>query len=116
MLRASGALDWFTALLSPAMETIGIPSEVISLMLIRPLSGSGGLAIGAELMAEHGADSTIGRIAAVMLGSSETTFYTVAVYYGAAGIIRTRYTIPAAIIADIAGFFCSALAVYLFFG
>ena len=116
MLRASGALDWFTALLSPAMETIGIPSEVISLMLIRPLSGSGGMAIGAELMAEHGADSTIGRIAAVMLGSSETTFYTVAVYYGAAGIIRTRYTIPAAIIADIAGFFCSALAVYLFFG
>lgn len=115
MLRASGALDAITALLAPAMDLLGIPPEVTPLMFIRPLSGSGGLAVGAELMAEYGADSTIGRMAAVMLGCSETTFYTIAVYYGAAGITKTRYTIPAAITADIAAFFGSALAVNLFF-
>lgn len=115
MLRASGALDAITALLAPAMDLLGIPPEITPLMFIRPLSGSGGLAVGAELMAEYGADSTIGRMAAVMLGCSETTFYTIAVYYGAAGITKTRYTIPAAITADIAAFFGSALAVNLFF-
>ena len=77
--------------------------------------GSGGLAMGTELMAQHGADSTVGRIASVVLGSSETTFYTVAVYYGAAGINRSRYTIPAALTADVAAFFASVLAVHLFF-
>ena len=116
MLRASGALDCLTALLSPLMNAAGIPPEITPLMILRPLSGSGGLAVGAELMAEHGADSTVGRIAAVMLGSSETTFYTVAVYYGAAGITKTRYTIPAAVIADLAAFLASVLAVHLFFG
>ena len=115
MLRASGALDALTALLGPTMAALGIPPEVTPLMFIRPLSGSGGLAVGAELMAEYGADSTIGRMAAVMLGCSETTFYTVAVYYGAAGIVKTRYTLPAAITADIAAFFAAALAVHLFF-
>mgnify|MGYP004665622883 CR=1 FL=1 len=115
MLRASGALDALTGFLAPFMDLLGIPPEVTPLMFIRPLSGSGGLAVGAELMAEYGADSTIGRMAAVMLGCSETTFYTVAVYYGAAGITKTRYTIPAAITADIAAFFGSAFAVKLFF-
>lgn len=115
MLRASGALDCLTALLSPLMSALGIPPEVTPLMFIRPLSGSGGLAVGAELMAEYGPDSAIGRMAAVMLGCSETTFYTVAVYYGAAGITKTRYTLPAAITADLAAFFGSALAVALFF-
>ena len=115
MLRASGALDALTGLLAPVMDLFGIPPEVTPLMFIRPLSGSGGLAVGAELMAEYGADSTIGRMAAVMLGCSETTFYTIAVYYGAAGIMKTRYTFPAAITADFAAFFGSALAVNLFF-
>lgn len=115
MLRASGALDAFTAFVAPAMNLLGVPPEVTPLMLIRPLSGSGGLAVGAELMAEHGADSAIGRMAAVMLGCSETTFYTIAVYYGAAGITKTRYTLPAAIIADLAAFFGAVLAVRLFF-
>lgn len=115
MLRASGALDCLSALLRPAADALGIPSEVIPLLFIRPLSGSGGLAIGTELMSQHGADSTIGRIAAVMLGSSETTFYTIAVYYGAAGITRSRYTLPAALTADAAAFLASILAVQLFF-
>ena len=84
-------------------------------MLIRPFSGSAALAVGAELIAAHGADSLVGRVAAVMLGSTETTFYAVSVYFGAAGIRDTRHTIPAALLADFAGFFLSALSVRLFF-
>ena len=76
---------------------------------------AGALAVGAELMAAHGVDSLIGRTAAVMLGSTETTFYTISVYFGAAGIKKTRYTLPAALIADFTGFFMAALTVRLFF-
>jgi len=92
----------------------GIPPETALLVLIRPLSGSAALAVGAELMAEYGPDSLIGRTAAVMLGSTETTFYTISVYFGAAGIKKTRYTIPAALIADFVGFFVASLTVRLF--
>lgn len=116
MLRASGALEALTALLSPVMEALGIPPEVTALLLIRPVSGSGALAAGSDIMAQYGPDSYIGRVAAVMLGSTETTFYTIAVYFGAAGIRRTRYTIPAALTADLAGFVFSALAVRLLMG
>ena len=115
MLRASGALDAFSNLLSPVAHRLGIPTEVLPLLFIRPLSGSGGLAVGADLMAQYGADSTVGRIASIILGSSETTFYTIAVYYGAAGITKTRYTVPAAIAADLAAFLASIIAVRLFF-
>jgi spore maturation protein B len=115
MLRASGALDCLAALLGPLCGLFGIPSEVVPLLFLRPFSGSGGLAIGAELMEEYGPDSTIGRMASIVLGSTETTFYTVAVYFGAAGIRRTRYTIPAAVTADLASFLAAALAVRLFF-
>ena len=83
---------------------------------VRPVSGSGALAVGSELMEAYGADSYIGRVAAVMLGCTETTFYTIAVYFGAAGIRRTRYTVPAALTADITGFIAAALSVRLFFG
>ena len=104
MLRASGALELLTELLTPVLTFLGIPPETVGLLLIRPVSGSGALAVGSDIMQTYGPDSTIGRTAAVMLGSTETTFYTVAVYYGAAGIRRTRHTIPAALAADIAGF------------
>ena len=93
-----------------------ITAETAPLLFIRPISGSGALAVGSEIMRTHGVDSYIGRVAAVMLGSSETTFYTVAVYYGAAGITKTRYTIPAALCADAAMFLSSAFFVRLFFG
>ncbi len=116
MLRASGAMDLLTQWLSPLMELLGIPPETTALLLIRPVSGSGALAVGSELMSQYGPDSYIGRVAAVMLGSTETTFYTVAVYFGAAGIRRTRHTIPAALAADLAGFIFAALSVRLFFG
>ena len=109
MLRASGATEALGAFLA-------IPAETAPLLFIRPISGSGALAVGSEIMRTHGVDSYIGRVAAVMLGSSETTFYTVAVYYGAAGITKTRYTIPAALCADAAMFLSSAFFVRLFFG
>lgn len=116
MLRASGALDLIGEILAPFLEQIGIPQEIAPLLFIRPVSGSAALAIGSELMAEHGPDSYIGRAAAVLLGSSETTFYTVAVYFGSANIHRTRYAIPAALIADLTCFIAAAFAVRLFFG
>lgn len=116
MFRASGAMDFLTRLLTPLLAKLGVPPETAAILLIRPISGSGALAVGSELMAQYGADSYIGRTAAVMLGCTETTFYTIAVYFGAAGIHRTRYTIPAALTADITGFIAAAFAVRLFFG
>jgi spore maturation protein B len=116
MFRASGAMDWLTNLFAPLLELVGVPPETTPLMLIRPVSGSGALAVASDLMTAYGPDSYIGRVAAVMLGSTETTFYTIAVYYGSAGIHKTRHTVPAALAADLTGFFASALAVRLFFG
>lgn len=109
MLRASGALDAITAFAKPLFSFFGIPVETAPLVLIRPFSGSAALAIASDLMITYGPDSTIGRTAAVMLGSTETTFYTIAVYFGSAGIKKTRYTIPAALIADLTGFVMAAL-------
>ncbi len=115
MFRASGALDSLTAWCSPALGWLGVPPETAGIMLVRPISGSAALAVAGEVMAAHGPDSTVGRTAAVMLGCSETTFYTVAVYFGAARIRRTRHTIPAALIADLTGFLAAAWTVRLFF-
>jgi len=109
MLRVSGATDHLTALFAPLCQRIGIPPETVPLVLIRPISGSAALAIGSDLIAAYGADSLIGRTAAVMLGSTETTFYTISVYFGASGIKRTRYAIPAALAADLTGFVAASL-------
>ena len=114
MLRASGAIEMITRFCSPAFQFLGIPPETAMLVLVRPISGSAALAVGADLMAAYGVDSLIGRTAAVMLGSTETTFYTVSVYFGAAGIHKTRYTIIAALIADLTGFIMASLCVRLF--
>lgn len=113
MLRASGAIGLLTELLRPAARWAGIPPETLPLVLLRPFSGSAALAVGADLMAVYGPDSLIGRTAAVMLGSTETTFYTISVYFGAAGIKRTRYAIPAALIADLTGFLMASLTARL---
>ncbi|MCD8383871.1 MAG: spore maturation protein [Clostridiales bacterium] len=115
MLRASGFLDWAAEALGPLLSRVGIPPETVGLLLVRPMSGSGALGLGAELMETYGPDSLVGRTAAVMLGSTETTFYTVSVYFGAVGIRRTRYALPAALCADLAGFLAAAWAVRLFF-
>ena len=111
MLRASGAMEIFSRWAAPMFSLFGIPPETAMLVLVRPLSGSAALAVGAELMAEYGVDSLVGRTAAVMLGSTETTFYTISVYFGAAGISKTRYTLPAALFADFVGFFMAAMTV-----
>ncbi len=116
MLRASGALEAVGGLLAPWLLRLGVPPETVGLLLVRPVSGNAALGVGAELIATYGPDSTIGRTAAVMLGSTETTFYTVAVYFGAAGVHRTRYAVPAALCADVAAFLASAWAVRAFFG
>jgi spore maturation protein B len=111
MLRASGAVEIISGFLSPVFKLFGIPPETAMLVFIRPISGSAALAVGAELMAQYGVDSEIGRTVAVMLGSTETTFYTISVYFGAAGIQKTRYTVPAALFADFVGFFMASFTV-----
>lgn len=116
MLRASSVLELLGTALEPVLVRVGIPVEVIALLLVRPVSGSAALGVGAELIAAYGADSLVGRTAAVMLGATDTTFYTVAVYFSAAGVSRTRYAIPAALCADVVGFLAAAWAVKLVFG
>ena len=115
MLRASGALELAEQVLAPLLMRLGLPAELLPLMLVRPVSGSAALGVGAELIRTYGPDSELGRTAAVMLGSTETTFYTVAVYFGAAGIARTRYAVPAALCADLVGFLAAVWSVRLLF-
>lgn len=115
MLRASGAVEILSTFLAPLFHLVGIPPETAMLVLIRPISGSAALAVGAELMAQYGPDSPVGRTVAVMLGSTETTFYTISVYFGAAGIQKTRYAVPAALFADFVGFFMASMTVRWFY-
>ena len=115
MFRASGGAELLSRVLGPLFSRFGIPPECAMLVLVRPISGSAALAVGSELMASFGVDSQIGRTAAVMLGSTETTFYTLSVYFGAAGIQKTRYTLPAALFADFVGFLTASWAVRLFY-
>jgi spore maturation protein B len=103
MFRASGAMDVFVTLLSPLTNLIGMPAETLPVALMRPLSGSGALGIVTELMKSHGPDSFIGRLASTMWGSSETTFYVVAVYFGSVGVRRVRHSIAAGLIGDAVG-------------
>jgi len=114
-LRQSGALELLGRILSPLLSFLGIPPETALLVMIRPISGSAALAVGSQLMAQHGVDSRVGLTAAVMLGATETTFYTISVYFGAAGIKKTRYTIPAALCADLIGFLSASWSVKYFF-
>ena len=101
MFRGSGAMDMLTNALRPAMNAIGFPPEVFPLAVLRPLSGSGSLALTTDIIKRYGADSMFARIAATMYGSSETLFYVLAVYFGAIGVKRTRHAIPSAIVGDI---------------
>ena len=116
MLQASGLIDAFTSFLSPVLSLLGIPSQIAPLVLIRPLSGSGALAMVSQLIGTYGPDSLIGRTASVTMGSTETTFYTASVYFGSLGIKRTRWAIPAALCADFAGFVGAALFTRLTMG
>lgn len=115
MLRASGALDLITSLTAPIADFLGIPREVMPLTILSPISGSGSLTMFESILSDCGPDSAAGRVASVIMGSTETTFYAVTVYYGSVGIRKTRGTVPAAMLADFAGYFSSAMAVRLLF-
>jgi len=115
MLRASGFFGLMDQLLAPIMTAIGMPPEVLPLALIRPFSGSASTGVMAELIHQYGGDSLIAKTAATMMGSTETTFYVIAVYFGSVGIRRTRHAIPAGLLADLAGVLASVfICRYLF--
>ncbi len=103
MFRASGALDWVAGAIRPLTEAIGMPAEILPVALMRPLSGSGSLGLVTELINTHGADSFIGRLASTLYGSTETTFYVLAVYFGSVGITRSRHAVLAGLLADATG-------------
>ncbi len=109
MFRASGALDIIAGAAAPLLSAMGMPAEVLPLAMLRPISGSASLAVVTDIFRICGPDSAAGKIASVMMGSTETTFYTVAVYFGAAGIKNTRHTLAAALSADITGIVLSAV-------
>jgi spore maturation protein B len=113
MFRASGALDILTELISPLLSLIRFPKELAPLALMRPISGSGALAIVKGMLEQFGPDSFLGRSASVMMGSTETTFYTLAVYFGSINIKDTRYTVKAALLADLTGMVASVYVVRL---
>lgn len=115
MFRASGALELLVTLLTPIADFFGFPAEVIPMGIIRPLTGSGSVGVLAELISVHGEDSMIVRIAAVMFGSTETTLYVLAVYFGAVKITRTRYAVQAGLLADLAGFIAAVSITYWYF-
>lgn len=115
MLSASGALDLLSSLLASAAGALGLPPQVMPLALIKPVSGSGSTAVLTQLFRECGPDSFAGRVASVLAGSTETTFYAIAVYFGSVGVKKTRHTIPAALAADAAALIFSPLTVRLLF-
>lgn len=116
VFRASGAMDILTWIISPITSKIGMPGEVVPMALMRPLSGSGALGIMSELIKTHGADSFIGRLASTMMGSTETTFYILAVYFGSINVKQTRHALPAALTADLAGMIAAVIVCHAVFG
>ncbi len=116
MLRASGFFELLSSLLAPVLSTLGMSTELVPLALVRPFSGSASTGIMAELIHQHGGNSLIAQTAATMMGSTETTFYVVAVYFGAVGIKRTRHAIPAGLLADLAGVIASVVICRYLFG
>jgi spore maturation protein B len=109
MFRASGAMDLAVAALAPVTSALGIPPEILPVAALRPLSGSGTLGLATELMKTHGPDSFLGRLAGTVYGSTETTFYVLAVYFGSVGVTRTRHAVAAGLAGDLAGFVAALL-------
>ena len=116
MFRASGAMDFLTAALRPVLALVGFPAEVLPMAIIRPLTGSGSAGLVAEMIEVYGEDSLFVKMAAVMFGSTETTFYVVAVYFGAVNVKKTRHAVPAGLTADIAAMLFAVWTVRLLFG
>ncbi|MBI4547334.1 MAG: spore maturation protein [Ignavibacteriae bacterium] len=116
IFRAGGAMKILSLILSPITNLIGMSAEALPMALMRPLSGSGALGVMSEIIKTHGPDSLIGRMVAVMMGSGETTFYVLAIYFGSVSISKTRQAVPAGIVADIVGILMSVWIVNLIFG
>jgi spore maturation protein SpmA len=115
MFRAAGGIDMLSRTLDPFLQAVGFPAELLPLALMRPLSGSGTMGIFSELVATHGPDSLIARMAGTIMGSTETTFYVIAVYFGSVAVRRTRHAVPAGLVADVAGMAASVAICRLVF-
>lgn len=116
VFRASGALQFFVGLMRPVLEWIGVPPEIIPLAILRPISGNAALGVTSDLIATYGPDSFIGRLASVMQGSTDTTFYILTVYFGAVGIKKMGDALKIGLVADLIGYIASFIVVTLFFG
>ena len=116
VFRASGAMDYLVKAVSPVTNLIGMPGETLPMALMRPLSGGGATGIMSDLITTHGPDSLIGRISSIMMGSTETTFYVLAVYFGSVAIKKTRHALPAGLIADAVGIITAVIVARLMFG
>ncbi|MBM7616435.1 spore maturation protein [Alkaliphilus hydrothermalis] len=116
VFRASGAMDYLVKAVSPVTNLIGMPGETLPMALMRPLSGGGATGIMSDLITTHGPDSLIGRISSIMMGSTETTFYVLAVYFGSVAIKKTRHALPAGLIADAVGLVTAVIVARLMFG
>ena len=108
-LRSSGILDFIISIVSPILNKISFPTEIMPLALIRPISGSSAIAVATDIMKNYGVDSKFGLMSAVIMGSTETTFYTIAVYSASVGIKKTRFVLFASLVADFVGIFVSVL-------
>jgi len=116
IFRTSGAMQVLSWIMRPLTSLIGMPGDVLPLAFMRPLSGSGSLGILSELVKTHGPDSTIGRMASIMMGSTETTFYVLAVYFGSVSVTNSRHAVPAALTADLAGIISAVVLTNVIFG
>jgi len=116
MFRASGAMDFLVGALNPVLALVGIPGEVLPMAIIRPLTGSGSAGLVAEMIGQYGEDSLFVKMAATMFGSTETTFYVIAVYFGAVNIKKTRHAIAAGLTADLAAVLIAVWTVRILFG
>jgi spore maturation protein B len=116
MFRASGAMDFLVGALDPVLALIGFPGEVLPMAIVRPLTGSGSAGLVVDMIGQYGEDSIFVKMAAVMFGSTETTFYVIAVYFGAVNIKKTRHAVPAGLTADIAAMIIAVWTVRLLFG
>jgi spore maturation protein B len=115
VFRASGAMDLLTNILSPLTSKIGMPGELVPMAIMRPLSGGGAQGLMTDLVTNHGPESLIGRMAAVMMGSTETTFYVLAVYFGSVAVKKQRHALPVGLLADAAGLITAVIVTRLFF-
>lgn len=115
MFRASGAMDYLTGALRPALTAVGIPPEILPMAIVRPLTGSGSAAVLADIAKQHGTDSVLTKMAATIYGSTETTFYVLAVYFGAVSVKKTRHALPVGLLADFTSILASIYLVKMLF-